>query len=185
MRTIVYEGLKADLGSVTKPKSLVLQRDGRLFRSEWLGFQDAIQQLVREGLLDESVVFGAIEIAKKFNAGLRLVQERDGKLQNPRIGAVLELGADEGIVCTTGFPFSLRGTSSPLAVRIHEGPLNLDWVMEDIFRKSLLAWSAPDHCMSVPIDLKLCDEMLCAFAAEANEEEAVYGREVEDPATVA
>jgi len=156
-----------------------------LFRSEWLGFEDAIQQLIREGFLYKDVVYGAIEIAKKFNAGLRLVQERNGRLENPRIGATCALTPDEGIVCTTGFPFSLRGTSSPLAVRIYGGPLNLDWVMEDVFRKSLLAWPAPDHCMSLPIDLKLCDEMLRAFAAEANEEEAVYGQEVDDAAEVA
>ena len=185
VRTIVYEGLKADLGSVTKPKSIVLQRDGRLFRSEWLGFQDAIQQLVHEGLLEDRVVFGAIEIAKKFNSGLRMVQERNGRLENPRIGAAREVGPGEGIVCTTGFPFSLRGTSSPLAIRLYEGPLDLDWVMEDVFCKSLLSWPTPDHCMGVPIDLKLCDEMLRAFAAEANEEEAVYGSEVEDAADVA
>jgi hypothetical protein len=53
--------------------------------------------------------------------------------------------------------------------------------MEDVFRKSLLAWSAPDHCLSMPIDLKLCHESLRAFAADANEEEALYGEEVEEP----
>ena len=31
--------------------------------------------------------------------------------------------------------------------------------------------------MSVPIDLKLCDEDLRAFASDANDEEAVYGEE--------
>jgi argonaute-like protein implicated in RNA metabolism and viral defense len=140
-----------------------------------------VRQLTDEGLLDRGLSYGGFEIAKKFNAGLRLVQQRDGKLENPRIGAAYQLGTDEGIVCTTGFPFSLRGTASPLAVRIYEGSLNLDWLMEDVFRKSLLAWSAPDHCLSVPIDLKLCDEFLSAFAADANEEEALYGEEVEEP----
>jgi len=182
VRTMVYEGLRADLSSTAKPRSIVLQRDGRLFRREWLGFEEAVQQLIDEGVLDRDLVYGAFEIAKKFNAGLRLVQDRNGSLQNPRIGAAYHLGTDEGIVCTTGFPFPLRGTASPLAVRIYKGPLNLDWVMEDVFRKSLLAWSAPDHCLSVPIDLKLCDEFLRAFAAEANEEEAVYGEEVEEAA---
>jgi hypothetical protein len=184
VRTMVYEGLKADLSSNARPRSIVLQRDGRLFRPEWLGFDEAVRQLIDEGVLDRDLVYGAFEIAKKFNAGLRLVQDRSGKLQNPRIGAAYQLGTDEGIVCTTGFPFPLRGTASPLAVRIYKGPLNLDWVMEDVFRKSLLAWSAPDHCMSVPIDLKLCDEFLRAFAADANEEEALYGQEVEEPAEV-
>jgi hypothetical protein len=110
-----------------------------------------------------------------------IMAERD-PLRLGKVGAAYQLGTDEGIVCTTGFPFPLRGTASPLAVRIYKGPLNLDWVMEDVFRKSLLAWSAPDHCLSVPIDLKLCDEFLRAFAAEANEEEAVYGEEVEEAA---
>jgi hypothetical protein len=72
-----------------------------------------------------------------------------------------------------------------LAVRLVDGPLNLDWIMEDVFRKSLLSWPNPDHCMGVPIDLKLCDEFLRAFAADANEDEAVYGQEVEDAADVA
>ena len=185
VRKIVYEGLKSDLASTPKPKSIVLQRDGRVFRSEWFGFCDAINQLIQEGLLDANVVYGAIEIAKKFNAGLRLVEEHAGRLRNPRIGAACELGAGEGIVCTTGFPFSLRGTSSPLAVRIYEGRLDLNWVMEDVFRKSVLSWPTPDRCISLPIDLKLCDEMLRAFAAEANEEEAVYGQEIDDAADVA
>jgi hypothetical protein len=185
VRKIVYEGLKSDLASTPKPKSLVLQRDGQLFRSEWLGFQDAINQLITEGLLDAGVVYGAIEIPKKRSAGLRLVEEQAGGLRNPRIGTACELGVAEGIVCTTGFPFSFRGTSSPLAVRIYEGHLDLDWVMDDVFRKSLLSLPAPDHCMRLPIDSKLCDEMLRAFAAEADEEEAVYGQEVEDAADVA
>jgi hypothetical protein len=184
VRTMVYEGLKADLLTTARPRSIVLQRDGRLFRREWRGFEEAVRQLIDEGVLDRDLVYGAFEIAKRFNAGLRLVQDRNGKLQNPRIGAAYQLGTDEGIVCTTGFPFPLCGTASPLAVRIYEGPLNLDWVMEDVFRKSLLAWSAPDHCMSVPIDLKLCDEFLRAFAADANEEETLYGQEVEEPAEV-
>jgi hypothetical protein len=185
VRTMVYEGLKADLASVKKPKSIILQRDGRLFRAEWLGFQEAIEQLIREGLLDEQTVWGGIEIAKKFGAGLRLVEEIEGRLHNPVIGTALALEKNEGIVATTGYPFSLRGTSAPILVRVVGGSLNLDWVMEDVFRKSLLAWSNPDHCMGIPIDLKLCDEYLRAFASDANDEEAVYGQEVEDAADVA
>ncbi len=185
VRTMVYEGLKADLSSVTRPKSIVLQRDGRLFHAEWKGFQEAIEQLIREGLIDAQTVFGGFEITKKIGAGLRLVEEverrvdnrLEKRLENPVVGTALALGKDEGIVATTGYPFSLRGTSAPLLVRLVAGSLDLDWVMEDVFRKSLLAWSSPDKCMSVPIDLKLCDEDLRAFASDANDEEAVYGEE--------
>ena len=74
VRNMVYEGLKADLLTVAKPRSIVLQRDGRLFRREWLGFEEGVRQLINEGLLNQDLVHGGFEIAKKFNAGLRLVQ---------------------------------------------------------------------------------------------------------------
>ena len=95
--------------------------------------QEAIEQLIREGLLDEQTVWGGIEIAKKFGAGLRLVEEIEGRLHNPVIGTALALEKNEGIVATTGYPFSLRGTSAPILVRVVGGSLNLDWVMEDVF----------------------------------------------------
>ena len=185
LRTIIYDGLKADAARLKKLRSIVLQRDGRLFETEWLGFQDAIQQLISEGVLESNVRYGAIEIAKALSSGLRLVQERNGSLENPRIGAALAIASDEGIVCNTGFPFDLPGTAGPLAVRVVHGDLNLDFVMEDIFRKSLLCWPTPDKCMRLPIDAKLCDEFLRALASEANEEEAQWGEEEEGTASVA
>jgi hypothetical protein len=185
VRKMIYDGLKFDLGIVNTPSSVVLQRDGRLFKSEWLGFEDAMKQLVRENLLPAETVIGGIEIAKKFSSGLRLVRESSGRLQNPRIGTSLRISDDDGIVCTTGYPFAIPGTASPLAVRIVQGPINLDWAMEDIFHKSLLSWPTPGNCLSVPIDLKLCDEALRSFAGEAEDEIAIYGQEVDDSADVA
>ena len=96
------------------------------------GFQEAIEQLIREELLDAQTVFGGIEIAKKIGAGLRLVEEVERKvdnrfekrLENPVVGTALALGNNEGIVATTGF--SLRGTSAPLLVRLVGGSLDLE-----------------------------------------------------------
>jgi hypothetical protein len=185
VRSVIYEGLKLDLQTVRTPRSIVLQRDGRLFKSEWFGFDDAIQELVTEKGLPGGTLIGAIEIAKKFSSGLRLVRERNNGLENPRIGTSLRLSDDEGIVCTTGLPFAIPGTSSPLSVRVVHGALDLDLVMEDVFRKSLLSWPTPGSCLSVPVDLKLCDESLRAFAGEADDEGAIHGQEVEDSSEVA
>jgi len=185
VRNTVYEWLKADLKAAGTLGSVVLQRDGRLFKGEWLGFEDAIKDLIKEGALPGNLVYGGIEIAKKFMSGLRLVHETEAGLKNPTIGTCFRTAEDEGIVCTTGEPFRIPGTASPVAVRLVQGGLDLDWVMEDVFRKSLLCWSSPTACMSLPVDLKLCDETLRAFAGEANEEEAVHGQEVEDSAEVA
>jgi len=185
VRKAVYEGLKSDLQVVAAPKSIVLQRDGRLFKQEWLGFEDAIKQLISENLLRPDIVTGGIQIAKKFKSDLRLVREIQDSLQNPTIGTCFATAADEGIVCTTGKPFGFKGTAAPKAIRLVHGKLNLNWIMEDVFRKSLLSWSSPTACLSVPIDLKLCDEVLRAFAADAADEEAIHGQEDEESAEVA
>jgi hypothetical protein len=185
VRKAIYEGLKSDLATVKMPSSIVLQRDGRLFKSEWFGFEDAIKQLISEGLLPAQLIFGGIEIAKKFSSGLRLVREGNNTLHNPQIGTGLAVGESEGIVCTTGYPFSIPGTASPVAVRVVQGPIKLEWAMEDIFRKSLLSWPTPGSCLSVPIDLKLCDEALRSFAGKAEDEIAIHGADDEESAEVA
>lgn len=185
VRNVVYEGVKSDLSVTGALRSIVLQRDGKLYKREWLGFVDAVRQLISENLLSQDVVMGGIEIAKKFSSDLRLVRETEDNLVNPTIGTSFTTGDTEGIVCTTGWPFAFKGTAAPKAVRLVQGDLNLDWIMEDIFRKSLLAWSSPRASLSVPIDLKLCDEVLRAFGAEADDEEAVHGQEDEESAEVA
>jgi hypothetical protein len=45
--------------------------------------------------------------------------------------------------------------------------------------------TAMPKCISVPIDLKLCDETIRALGGEAEEEEAVHGKEVEESTEVA
>ena len=93
------------------------------------------------------------------------------------MGSWRALSAREGIVCTTGYPFKLQGTAKPLLVRIVRGELSLEHVLEDTFAMSQLCWPVPNRCIRLPIDLKLCDEHLRATAAEADDDEAVYGEE--------
>lgn len=89
VRTIVYDNLKRDLQDGQKPpQSIIMHRDGRAFICEWLGFRDAIEKLINEGLLPKNVVFGVVEIHKTSAEGVRLVEELDdGSLRNPNIGA--------------------------------------------------------------------------------------------------
>lgn len=178
---LVYEGLKQDLPDLDEwPRSIVLRRDGRLFESEWLGFLDAIKKLIAERLLPTDLLTGAVEIPKHHSFGVRLAESTLNGLQNPELGAWERLTATEGIVCTTGFPFNIPGTVEPLVVRIVHGNLNLEWVLEDTFGMSQLCWPVPTACMRLPIDLKLCDEHLRAFAGRADEDNALFGGTLEN-----
>jgi len=179
VREVVYEGLKQDLRNGVKPRSIVLQRDGRLFTCEWAGFCDAINRLTEESSLPSDIVFGAIEVHKKSANAVRIAKTGPDGLRNPRVGVALEFPNSEGVICNTGYPFKINGTVNPLLVRVVRGALSISQILEDTFRKALLSWPVPDRMIRLPIDLKLCDEFLRAVAADADEDEAMYGEEEE------
>lgn len=177
---LVYDGLKQDLPDLDEPpRSIVLRRDGRVFESEWLGFLDAIQKLVAEGLLPVDILTGAVEIPKHHSYGVRLVESTFRGLENPTLGAWEKLSETEGIVCSTGWPFNIPGTVEPLVVRVVRGNLNIEWVLEDTFGMAQLCWPVPTGCMRLPVDLKLCDEHLRAFSGRADEDSALFGETLE------
>lgn len=178
---LVYEGLLQDLPDLDEPpRSIVLRRDGRLFESEWRGLKDAVQRLIDEGWLPKDLCLGAVEVPKHHSYGVRLVDTSPDGLRNPMLGSWEYLSATEGIVCTTGWPFHVPGTVEPLFVRVARGGLDIAWVLEDTFRMSQHCWPMPRGCMRLPIDLKLCDEHLRAFAAFADEDLAVFGEPSEN-----
>lgn len=182
VRTIIYDYFRAELqGTGRSLRAVVLRRDGRAFRSEWLGFQDAIDQLKRDELLPSDVVFGLVEVHKTTAEGIRLVEEKhDGTLRNPTVGAWRMLNSREGVVCTTGFPFRFSGTVNPLLVRLVAGELKLEPILQDTFDMSQLCWPVPDRCMRLSIDLKLCDDNLRSSAAAADDDEGQFGDDQED-----
>lgn len=182
VRAVVYENLKRDLLEGRKrPRSIILRRDGRVFRCEALGFKDAILELIKEKLLDADVVYGVIEVHKNTAEGSRLVEMLDdGALRNPQIGAWEPLADQAGIVCTTGYPFRFRGTVKPLYVRVVMGELDLEKILEDTFWMSQLCWPVPDRCIRLSVDLKLCDDYLRSIAGDADDDEGMFGAEDDD-----
>jgi len=179
VRTVLLDVLRQELTEAgTAVRSIIYRRDGRSYRSEWLGFQDTAATLVREGRLSRDVLLGMIEIHKSNSDGTRLVERcDDGVIRNPVVGAWKELNERVGIVCTTGFPFSFRGTIKPLLVRVAEGCLVLAHVLEDTFALSQLCWPVPDRCMRLSIDLKLCDDNLRSNAGAADDDEGQFGED--------
>jgi len=176
VRKVIYDGFKEDLPDLDRaPRSVVLRRDGRLFESEWLGFNDAIKDLVDEGSLPRDIVVGAVEVPKHRSYGVRVALAGKAGLDNPTIGTWEVLSKTEGLVCTTGWPFNIPGTVEPLVVLLARGNLDLVKILEDTFHMAQLCWPTPTGCMRLPVDLKLCDEHLRAFAGRADEDKAVFG----------
>ena len=176
LRTIVTRDLAADLRRLgLRPKSLVVHRDGRIFAPEVEGLQSGLAELTQANLLGANCVFGIVDIRKSTADGLRIYEGYQLQtLHNPTVGSAYILGAGEGIVCTTGWPFQFPGTAKPLTAVIREGSLDIGWVLEDIFDLSQFAFSAPDKCARLPLTIKLADDFLEPIAGDADEEEALY-----------
>jgi hypothetical protein len=115
---------------------------------------------------------------------VRVALATSSGLENPTLGTWEVFSKSEGIVCTTGWPFNIPGTVEPLVVLLARGNLNQTKILEDTFRMAQLCWPTPTGCMRLPVDLKLCDEHLRAFAGRADEDKALFGEseeEVEEP----
>ena len=179
VRTVILEQLRSSLHDAARPpRSIILRRDGRAFISEWMGFKDAIETLIREGLLPADTVFGVVEVHKTSAEGCRLVEDSYGQpLHNPSIGAWAYTDEKEGIVCTTGFPFPMKGTVMPITIRLVAGDLDLEKILEDTFRMSQLCWPVPDRCMRLSVDLKLCDDYLRSVAGAADDDGGQFGED--------
>lgn len=177
IKTIVYEGIKDDIvNSNLTLKSIVLQRDGKIFLEERKGFEEAIAKLKHENIIDKDAKSCIVEIRKKTSKGIRIVSSDDsGKFENPIVGTYFILGSDEAFICTTGVPFLSQGTVRPLYVVKTSDDLDLTKISEDIFSLSQLIWAAPDRCGRLPIAIKLIDDFLKPISSESDEDEARYG----------
>ncbi len=176
IKQILVERLREDLTELgLKPRSLVIHRDGRSFDTELAGIRAAVDELKADGTLPFDATVGVVDVRKTNADHLRLAEGHDlEKLRNPDVGGYYDLGPREGIVCTTGEPFRLRGTVNPLSLVIVEGDLDIEWVLEDAFALSQLAFTAPDKCVRLPATIKLSDDFLEPIAGEADEDEAQY-----------
>jgi hypothetical protein len=181
--SVLYRDLQRDLTRLElQPRSVVIHRDGRSFPQEEEGFAEAIERLIQSRILQQNVQVGVVEIHKTTMGRMRLFEERNNEICNPRIGSRFVIDDRQGFVCNTGWPFRFPGTASPLHISMAWGSLEIEKVLEDVFALSQLAWSAPDKSSRLPVTIKLGDMFLQPIASRFDEEDALYGEDevVED-----
>jgi argonaute-like protein implicated in RNA metabolism and viral defense len=169
-------------------KTILLQRDGRVFDTEVKGAHEAIDQLKKDNVIAQDANLTIIEISKSAPVRFRLfdVSQRGNRdwVENPQIGNYCVLGDTEGYICTTGRAFPHKGTVRPLHIRRIEGSLSIEACLEDVSYLSCLTWTRPEDCSRYPITLKLNDRFLSEEATDYDENalelEAILMEEGED-----
>jgi hypothetical protein len=159
-------------------KTIVVQRDGRLFAGEIAGIKEAAVLLKAEGLLPADVSLNFIEIPKKSAAPFRLfdVNSLNGRevTSNPQIGSYYVPTNRDGYICTTGKEFFHPGTVNPLHVKYVQGTMPFSDILEDVYSLTCLAWTRPEDCTRHPITLKLVDIRLTEHAGGYDEDALAF-----------
>ena len=186
VRQAILEVLRQEVGLGRKQlRSLVVQRDGRLFATEIAGVREAVRILVAEGNLPTDVSLNFVEIPKKSAAPVRLFEpftRPGGKegVDNPQVGSYYLAGVQDGYLCTTGREFSHPGTTNPLHVRYRDGSMPIEHILEDVYAFACLAWTRPEDCSRTPVSLKLADIRLREHAGGYDEDALEYGDEADE-----
>lgn len=142
------------------PRSIVVHRDGRVFRSEAIGIVAALDELRDLGRIAPDFKYAIVEIHKTSSTRLRLYKWANGKFRNPDMGTFVELSEYEGILTTTGAPLLSRGTAQPLSIEIFKGNIPIGDIAHDIYALSHLAFASPGCSMSLPYTISLADKIL-------------------------
>jgi PD-(D/E)XK nuclease superfamily len=154
-------------------EELLGRHDCHAEKQFWVSF-DNVRIMVQLDLMFERSLDRPTIIDWK-SYGVRAALATSSDLENPTLGTWEVFSKTEGLVCTTGWPFNIPGTVEPLVVLVARGNLDLVKILEDTFRMAQLCWPTPTGCMRLPVDLKLCDEHLRAFAGRADEDKALFG----------
>jgi argonaute-like protein implicated in RNA metabolism and viral defense len=161
-------------------RTIVIHRDGRLFRSELEGIEQAIAELKNAGNLPPDAVFTVVELPKQSTTAFRLfevtpydviqTQADNRALLNPEVGSWVPFNDHEGFVCTTGREFRHKGTSLPLYVKVAHGDMPLETVLRDIYYLSTLAYTKPDDCSRDPLTIKMTDRRINEYGGKYDNE---------------
>ena len=168
---------------IDEVESIMLLRDGQLFKSEINGVKDAIATLHNEGLMKGTSV-SFVEIHKTSAVSFRLFEvetQHGGKerVENPGLGQYHVLNGRSGYICSTGREYLRQGTAQPLSVRYVEGTMPFGRVLEDVYGQTCLALTRPEGCSRLPFSLRLTDIRLAEHAGDYDQDALAFGENVD------
>lgn len=146
---------KCKLGD--SPRSVVVHRDGEITRQEMMAFQDALDELSNDGLIDEGT--GAFAVDLKKSNPYRIYEREDG-LKDGFIGSYFLLDEDRAVLNTTGRPVLTQGTANSLLIEVKrlQGEANIKDTVRDIFYLSELNWGSPKRDVKLPITVRFAEK---------------------------
>ena len=157
----LFKKVERKRGSMTWLNRLLIPRDGRKCGEELEGVRDAVEQLIEQKVLDETVAFDFVDVHKESAKGIRLweVDERD-KAENTFEGTGLILDSKTLVLQNTGAGTLRNGTAEPMLVIAHDDDIDLREIADTLHNGAQHNFSSPGVAQSLPIELKRTDDEL-------------------------
>ena len=164
----LFETMYGELNDLSEPADFeraLFFRDGQFMGAgdEW-NEREALMRLYdtlrSRDWITSNAVWTGVEVMKRAE-GWRLSRCENGFHSNPLVGYSLFPFEDqkEGIVCTTGLPYTNQGTASPLKIRIVDigGKAEYNEVVQDLVWEADMCLTKPDMGRSLPWVLHVAD----------------------------
>lgn len=183
---VLYDTLRDEFLNTLKPfRSIIFQRQGRVFLTETKGMKRVMDRLKKDGTLSPDFTWAIVEIPKTSLVRLRLFETMhnpggESVVTNPEVGHYGKFSNSFGFVCTTGVPFARSGCVRPLMVRKVEGSIPIETAMEDIYALANLTWTRPEDCSRDPLSVKMNDLRLREVAGEYDSDDLRFGSDEEE-----
>lgn len=180
----LYKTISTIVGRGYIPKSILIHRDGRWWKTESVAMHQVIEQLKQEKKLPGDICCAAIEI-RKHHMPIRLCTYNykyeynklvECWLQNPLPGTYLRLDRNRVILASTGKPgYWDKGgrTAGTILIELVDqiGEFDIIKIAEDIFRLTQLNWSSPDIEIGLPVTIRWADQLLREISSDDVEED--------------
>lgn len=148
--------------------SMLMIRDGVSGRHEAAAVEEAVEQLVSLGKVQQGARVDFVELYKDTLKSLRMweVEERDGRVTNPLEGRGVVLNRNMVLLASTGASTLSQGTAQPYLVVGNGHCSSVRDAAFATFEGSQLNWSSPSVAQRMHLAVKRTDEELKARAAQ-------------------
>jgi hypothetical protein len=155
---LIEQAREVDFSSVIFWRDGASLGDGELWQ-ERDGLKQALDELTSNKLVPENSRWVLVEVMKSAE-GWRVFQGTT-PISNPIVGTCILHSdrEDEALVCSTGEPFLMQGTASPLRIRFASisGESSIEEICKELIWEADMCLNKPDMAAKLPWTLRVAD----------------------------
>lgn len=157
----ILEEARYQIGDTLNSKSMLIYRDGKDCKEEFLTIKKIMPNLMENGIVNKDLRWDYVEYRKSMMQKLRIYDSIGRNAYNSLEGSFFDIHPNEwSIITTTGAGTLPQGTANPISIKNNFTYGNLAKIREDLFLTAQYNFSNPGKAQRLSLPLKRADEEL-------------------------